>query len=112
MLACISPRYPQQIDEAKRTLLFGPSRPPVSFVAFRQSPWHHYGVLGLEQTQVAVRTPYLDNDFVKTVYKAPDPVAVNEQARLRLVHEGNPALATLRTDRGMVRFITAYARGP
>src|SRR5262249_35101704 len=35
---------------------------PVSFVAFRQSPWHHYGVLALEQTQVAVRSPYLDND--------------------------------------------------
>ena len=28
---------------------------PMTFVAFRQSPWHHYGVLGLEQTQVAVR---------------------------------------------------------
>ena len=30
---------------------------PITFVAFRQSPWHHYGVLGLEQTQVAVRSP-------------------------------------------------------
>ena len=27
-------------------------------------------------------SPYLDNDFVKTIYKAPGPVAVNEQARL------------------------------
>ena len=43
----------------------------MTFVAFRQSPWHHFGVLGLEQTQVAVRSPYLDNDLVKTIYKAP-----------------------------------------
>ena len=73
----------------------------VTSVAFRQSPWHHSGVLGLEQTQVTVRTPYLDNDFVKTVYKAPGPVAINEEARLRLIREGNPALANLRTDRGI-----------
>ena len=73
----------------------------VTSVAFRQSPWHHSGVLGLEQTQVTVRTPYLDNDFVKTVYKAPGPVAINEECRLRLIREGNPALANLRTDRGV-----------
>jgi asparagine synthase (glutamine-hydrolysing) len=74
---------------------------PVTFVAFRQSPWNHFGVLGLEQTQVAIRSPYLDNDLVKTVYQGPGPVVINEQGRLRLVREGNPALAGLRTDRGI-----------
>jgi asparagine synthase (glutamine-hydrolysing) len=73
----------------------------VTAVVFRQSPWYQYGVLGLEQTQVGVRTPYLDNDLVKTVYKAPGPVAINEECRLRLIREGNPALANLRTDRGV-----------
>lgn len=72
----------------------------VTFVAFRQSPWHHYGVLGLEQTQVAVRTPYLDNDLVKTIYQSPGPVESNGEARLRLIQDGNPELARLRTDRG------------
>ncbi len=74
---------------------------PVTFVAFRQSPWHHFGVLGLEQTQVAVRSPYLDNDLVKTVYQAPGSVEVNEEGRLRLIREGNPVLARLRTDRSI-----------
>jgi asparagine synthase (glutamine-hydrolysing) len=75
---------------------------PVSFVAFRQSPWHHYGVLGLEQTQVAIRSPFLDNDVVKTAYRAPGPdtIATNEKVRARLIREGNPALAKIRTDRG------------
>jgi asparagine synthase (glutamine-hydrolysing) len=71
-----------------------------TFVAFRQSPWHHFGVLELEQTQVAVRTPYLDNDLVKTVYQAPKVENINQNSRLRLLLTGNPALATLRTDRG------------
>lgn len=96
------PEVSRQIGEAKQTYCSARRGHPVTFVAFRQSPWHHYGVLGLEQTQVAIRSPYLDNDFVKTVYKAPaDTAAVNEQARLRLVREGNPALAELRTDRGI-----------
>ncbi len=91
----------QRIAEAKETYYSARRGHPVTFVAFRQSPWHHYGVLGLEQTQVAIRSPYLDNDFVRTVYKAPAPLAVNEQARLRLIREGNPLLAKLRTDRGI-----------
>lgn len=84
---------------------------PVTFAAFRQSPWHHYGVLGLEQTQVAVRSPYLDNDLVKTVYKAPGPVLINEDGRLRLIREGNPLLARLRTDRGIGGLNSVFTRG-
>jgi len=92
-----------QICAAKETYNAARKGHPVSFVAFRQSPWHHYGVLGLEQTQVGVRSPYLDNDLVKTVYRAPGPgaVAANEKARFQLIHDGNPALAKLRTDRGI-----------
>ncbi len=75
---------------------------PISFVAFRQSPWHHYGVLGLEQTQVGIRSPFLDNEVVRTAYQAPRPdtLAANELVRSRLIREGNPELAKIRTDRG------------
>ena len=78
-----------------------------TFVAFRQSPWHHYGVLELEQTQVAVRTPFLDNDLVKTAYRAPNVEGINQECRLRLVECGNPQLAALRTDRG-TRGLNSY----
>ncbi len=74
---------------------------PVTFAAFQQSPWWHYGVLALEQTQLTVRSPYLDNDFIRTVYRAPKSVGANRDVRLRLIHDGNPALARVRTDRGL-----------
>ncbi len=74
---------------------------PTTFAAFRQSPWHHYGILGLEQSQVTVRSPYLDNDLVRTVYRAPGSLRINAESRWRLVQEGNPGLAELRTDRGI-----------
>jgi asparagine synthase (glutamine-hydrolysing) len=100
-----------QIKRATETYDLSRQGHPVTFIAFRQSPWHHYGVLGLEQTQVAVRTPYLDNELVKTVYQSPGPVAINEEGRLRLIREGNPALANLRTDRGIGGLNSVFTRG-
>jgi len=79
---------------------------PVSFAVFRQAPWHHHGLLALEQTQLSVRSPYLDNDLVRTVFRAPDPAIaqngpVNSDVCLRLIADGDAALASLRSDRGL-----------
>jgi asparagine synthase (glutamine-hydrolysing) len=90
-----------QIHAASETYYASQKVHPVTFVAFRQSPWHHFGILGLEQTQVGIRSPYLDNDVVKMVYQAPGSVAANEASRLQLIRDGSPALAGLRTDRGI-----------
>ena len=100
-----------QIDAAKTTYSDVRRGHPLTFIAFRQSPWHHYGVLGLEQSQVAVRSPYIDNDVVKTVYKSPGSTATNEEGRLRLIREGNPVLAGLRTDRGIGGLNSVFTRG-
>jgi asparagine synthase (glutamine-hydrolysing) len=74
---------------------------PLSFAVFRQAPWHHYGLLGLEQTQLSLRSPYLDNDFVRTVFRAPASALTSNDVCLRLVADGNPALRRIRTDRGL-----------
>jgi asparagine synthase (glutamine-hydrolysing) len=74
---------------------------PVTFVAFRQSPWQHYGILALEQTQLTVRSPFLDNEFVKTAYRAPQSANGPAEVRLQLIADGNPALARIPSDRGV-----------
>jgi asparagine synthase (glutamine-hydrolysing) len=74
---------------------------PVTFAAFRQSPWWHYGVLALEQSQLTVRCPYLDNAFVRTVFRAPRSDGRTGDVRLRLIAEGSRALGRIRTDRGV-----------
>ena len=79
---------------------------PVSFAVFRQAPWHHYGLQALEQSQLSLRTPYLDNEFVRTAFRAPKPVlsqrdTANIDVCLRLIADGNPALRQMRTDRGL-----------
>jgi asparagine synthase (glutamine-hydrolysing) len=74
---------------------------PVTFAAFRQSPWYHHGILALEQSQLTVRAPFLDNDFVRTVYRAPKANGSNADVRLRLIRDGSPALWRIRSDRGV-----------
>ena len=69
-------------------------------VAFRQPAAYHFGVLMLEQTQLTLRAPYLDNEIVRTVFRAPR-IEQGEDVRLRLIRDGSPALARLRTDRGL-----------
>ena len=73
---------------------------PTSFSAFRQAPWHHFGILSLEQTQVAVRTPFLDNDLLQTVFRAPESAMANNDLRVRLIGDGSPAMQRIPTDRG------------
>jgi asparagine synthase (glutamine-hydrolysing) len=72
---------------------------PVTFAAFRQSPWYHHGILALEQTQLTVRSPYLDNNFVRTVYRA--STLDRGDVRLRLIGDGNAALRRIPSDRGV-----------
>jgi asparagine synthase (glutamine-hydrolysing) len=73
---------------------------PVSFSAFRQAPWHHYGLLALEQTQLTMRSPYLDNEVVRTLFRAPQSVTTNNDLRIRLIGDGDMELRKIRTDMG------------
>ena len=88
---------------------------PLSFALFRQAPWHHYGLLALEQTQVSLRSPYLDNDFVRVVFRAPESACLNNDVCLRLIGDGNADLLNIRTDRGLAgdhgRPASAICRG-
>ena len=95
------PELLSYVDEAGATYAGLRRQHPVTFAAFRQSPWYHHGVLALEQSQLTVRAPYLDNDFVRAAFRGPQPAPANGDIRLRLVAEGNPELARIPTDRGI-----------
>jgi len=82
---------------------------PLSFAVFRQAPWHHYSLLCLEQSQLSLRSPYLDNEFVKTVFRAPQSTLTSNDISLRLIRDGNPALRRIRTDRGLGGSLPHYA---
>jgi len=74
---------------------------PLSFAVFRQAPWHHYGLLALEQTQLSLRSPYLDNALIRAIFQAPASALANNDISLRLIADGSTALGKIRTDRGL-----------
>src|SRR5208282_1655786 len=88
---------------------------PVSFAAFRQAPWYQHGVLALEETQLSMRSPFLDNDFVRTVFRSPASALASNEVSLRLIADGNRALLRIPTDRGLAgsrgRISGAISRG-
>jgi asparagine synthase (glutamine-hydrolysing) len=90
--------YFRQAEETYSSLLQGH---PVSFAVFKQAPWHHYGLLALEETQVSLRSPYLDNDLVRTVFRAPKSTFANCDVCLRLIADGSPDLRRIPADRGV-----------
>ena len=73
----------------------------VSFIAFKQVPWHHYSRLSVEQSQLTVRSPYLDNELVSLMYEAPPELILSRARSLRLIAEGNADLSGIPTDRGV-----------
>lgn len=74
---------------------------PVSFAVFKQLPWNHYGILALEESRISMRSPFLDNDFVRTVFRAPAQVFVGNEISRRLIADGNSDLLEVPTDRGL-----------
>lgn len=96
-----APEFQSFIRHGKNTYNKLPHRHPVSFAVFNQAPWSQGGILGLEQTQVSVRTPFLDNDFVRTVFRAPRSTFGSNEVCMRLIADGNSALSAISTDRGV-----------
>lgn len=90
--------YFYRAEETYDSLLAGH---PVSFSVFKQAPWHHYGLLALEETQVSIRSPYLDNGLVETVFRGPRSTFSSYDLCLRLIADGSPVLRGIPTDRGV-----------
>lgn len=71
----------------------------LSFIAFKQVPWHHFARSSIERSQLTMRSPYLDNELVRLAFRAPSPVTT--ASLLRLAAESLPAVAGIPTDRGV-----------
>jgi asparagine synthase (glutamine-hydrolysing) len=74
---------------------------PVTFALEHQVPWFHHAQYALEVSQLSVRSPFLDNDLIRTAYRAPRSAFADSEICLRLIAEGNPRMRQIRTDRGV-----------
>ncbi len=95
------PDFKGHLQNVVRTLDSLSGENPLSFALFKEAPWHEYNRLAIEQSQLTLRTPYMDNDLVALMYRAPAGVRNSREFSLRLVADGNPALGDIMTDMGV-----------
>ena len=94
----LTPQFSSLVRAAATTYIRERQGHALSFIAFKQVPWHHYSRLAVESSQVTMRSPYLDNDLVALVYQAPTELIRSQNPALRLIAEGQCATRS-RTDR-------------
>lgn len=92
-----------EMRSATETLRGELDAPRASIIAFKQVPWVHFARYAMEQSQVTVRSPYLDNELVPLAYYAPVDIEAGRRVSMRLIADGNPALAAFPTDRGLLQ---------
>jgi asparagine synthase (glutamine-hydrolysing) len=73
-----------------------------TFICSKQVPWHHRSRLSVEESQVTLRSPFLDKNIVKLMYTAPPEPKGPHATALRLIAGADPRLARIPTDRGLV----------
>ena len=101
------PEFVPHIRAGRTTYAALLERHALSFIAFCQVPWHHYGLLALEESQLTLRSPYLDNDLVRTAYRAAGSTTSDgnlfkeSDECVRLIADGDAGLHRIRTDRGL-----------
>lgn len=73
---------------------------PLTATLFRDIPWREHGVVAVEQSQLTLRSPFMDNDLVEVMYAAPNLVRQSKSLQQSMIHRINPELSRIFTDRG------------
>jgi asparagine synthase (glutamine-hydrolysing) len=84
------------IDESAAALSTT-TRPPLSAALFQQMPFQGYGRYAIERSQVAIQSPFLADDVVAWLYRA--PAAVRAGAAPAVIRR-RPGLLAIPTDLG------------
>jgi asparagine synthase (glutamine-hydrolysing) len=89
------------IDQAVNTLRSIRDCHPLTLAVFKEGPWLENNRTILERSQLVLRTPYLDNEFIDLLYRASPEVRQNSDLSHRLIADGDRLLAAIKTDLGV-----------
>ena len=97
----VTPEFSHLLDGAVETYRSEAAGHRLSFIAFKQVPWHHYSRLSVEKSQLTPRSPFLDNELVRLAYQTPPELVGRPEPLLQLIANGNRTLSELETDRAL-----------
>ena len=87
----------QSIDDISRE-----KHPPFSRVVAEEIVWYEFGRVSVEQSQVTLRTPYMDNELVKLMYRAVPRLRSTRDVQARYVRGRDRGLSDVPTNMGRV----------
>jgi len=87
----------EQLPTFAQTNLLGNT---LTRVVTEEIPWHESARLAVEQSQLVLRTPYMDNEIVKLMYQAPINCRAAGDLQERYVRENAPEFAQSITNMG------------
>lgn len=95
----VRPAVKQMMSESANVFARTSTLNALSFALFHQMPVQGYGRYAIERSQVLMRTPFLANDVVLSLYKAP-PFVRESSACAAAIIGRRPELLTIPTDAG------------
>ena len=98
----LAPDFQASVNGVVAKVASSDGRFPITFAAFREIPWNLFGLMAAAKSQLTFRTPYLDNDIVALTYRAPTTVRESSASALALVHDADPRLSKIPTDRAVI----------
>jgi asparagine synthase (glutamine-hydrolysing) len=94
------PSLAPALAEAVQTFEGLARRDPLSFSLFVQAPHQGYGLSCVEDSQIVVRTPFLDAELAQLMYQGPRSYAAGLDLSISIIRLGDPRLLGVPTDLG------------
>lgn len=94
----INPEFKPFLEIAEKTAQDFSEIHPLTFLLQGAIPWWWNSFVALETSQIEIRSPFLDNDFIRVLYKAPElPPDFGIKFELSLIARCKPELMNIPT---------------
>lgn len=96
----LTPDFQMYLRDAQQKFAELKATNPISFTLFHQAPCQGYGRLAIEESQVIMRTPFMDNGLAMLIYQRPYRYAAGTDLSVYIIMQHRPDLLKIPTDRG------------
>jgi asparagine synthase (glutamine-hydrolysing) len=99
----VKPWFVPFLDEAPNVDQISRRTHPLTRVVAEEIAWYEFGRVSVEQSQLILRTPYMDNELVKLMYQAEFGLRSSRDLQARFVKGKDRELSEVPTNMGRVR---------
>jgi asparagine synthase (glutamine-hydrolysing) len=96
----LQPELRSLVDSVAASSQINSATHPLTRVVSEEIPWHEFGRIAVEQSQITLRTPYMDNELVKLMFQAPSGARAAGALQEQYVRDQSPELSIFPTNLG------------